>query len=82
MLNTLPVGDLPTIVTLLCISLVSFVLGEFFRTCPEKIESLTASINGYAWFISPTANRIMIVQSGMILVGLSLATLLLAMWML
>jgi hypothetical protein len=82
MLSALPFGDIPTIATLLCISLLAFVLGEFFRKWPEKIESITESINGYAWFISPAANRIMIVQSGVILIGLSFATLLLAMWML
>jgi hypothetical protein len=82
MLNALPTGDLPTVAALVGISFVALVLGEILRKWPEKVEALTESINGYAWLISPAANRTMIVQSGAVLVGLSFATLLLAMWML
>jgi len=82
MLNALPTGDIATVATLLCLSLVAFLLGEVLRKRPDKIEALTANIDGYAWFISPATNRAMTVQAGVILVGLSFATLLLAIWML
>jgi hypothetical protein len=82
MLNALPIGNTLTVAVLIGVSFIAFLLGEIFRKWPEKIEALTANIDGYALFLSPAANRAMIVQSGAVLVGLSFATLLLAMWLL
>jgi hypothetical protein len=82
MLNALPIGDTLTVAVLIGVSFIAFLLGEIFRKWPEKIEALTENIDGYAWFLSPAANRALIVQSGAVLVGLSFATLLLAMWLL
>ena len=74
--------DIGAVVALVAVSFVSFVGGLIFRKWPEKVQAYTEDMDGFAWLITPEANREMIAQCGGVLVVVSFAALFAAAWML
>lgn len=74
--------DMGAVFTLFVVSLFSLVCGVIFQKWPEKVQSATEAVDGFAWFVPPEVHRAMIVQSGILLRVMSFAALLGAAWVL
>lgn len=60
---------------LLVISFVALLAGTALRKWPEKVQALTADLDGFALFLSPEAHRAHITLSGGMLLVMSFVAL-------
>jgi hypothetical protein len=62
-------------VLLIVVSFVSLLVGTALRRWPERVQALTADLDGFALFLTPEAHRAHIAYSGWLLLVMSFVAL-------
>ena len=68
-------ADTVAAVLLMLVSFFSLVAGTVLRSWPDKIQALTADLDGFALFMTPAAHRAHIAYSGWLLLVMSFVAL-------